>query len=371
MNWKQLKTVFLIALVLTAGKEGTARPVSIELPAIDIEGSFGGDRGPKRIPVGDGHAEEAAARAEAKRKAEEAKAEAKRKAEAAAAKAAAEAKAAEDAKKAADAAAAKAAADLAAARVAEAARIAAAEAAEKARKAEIEKLKIYVKEIAIDVGSEVATKLGGPVLWVIWEVGTRALDPADIGHHPMESGERLNPEKLKVLRQQLDIEAEKSRKDYERINPNQPFPASVRPLIPREKTMVAAASHVSSDAAAVTEVLLRYGSSENSTFGTAAVKQFVSETKLKYANACWNEKAQIARTIPYTSAGKLCESFDKNGKPTRKPGITAYREFAEVCEVKWGTCPLTVKEVVGAPCGCVGPSRPGYGTAAHSIPVAR
>ncbi|MGE8482687.1 MAG: hypothetical protein ACN6Q5_08830 [Pseudomonas sp.] len=322
-----------------------ARPISYEMEAITIYGNEGG--GSKRNPIGDGWDDYRANKQEAARKAAEEKA---------AAAAVLAAKAVKD----------KAAADKAAADKAEAD---AELARQEALRTEREKLKIYAKEIALEVGSDAAKMIGGPVLWAVWETGTRLLDPTDIGHHPMESGtQQASPEQVRELRQKLDKDAAQAREQYEREHAGLPHPAISRSLTSEERAMISVAKEVSDDSSVVTETLIRYGNGPygNNNFGSQDILDFIKLSKLPYANACWSPKEKVARTIPYTAEGGSCTAYDANGKETKKPGVTVYRAFANVCSVKWGTCPLAVKEVIGAPCGCVGPSRPGYGKASLS-----
>ncbi|MEJ8837635.1 hypothetical protein [Ramlibacter sp. AN1133] len=216
---------------------------------------------------------------------------------------------------------------------------------------------------------------GSGLVWLLWEVGKRALQPTEMGPaHPVEDPDTYKfdayrNERVLRLRQELDIEAKKAREKMEKEGgkiPDAQDPGK-RTLTRPELALVAGANVVSGDAAAVVELLLRYDRKDSPIRipePSPALAAYQQIRPLPIANACWSNETKLARSIPYTVPGRACAMSYPNGAPAR-PGVAVTRPYGQSCRVSWGTCPLPWKDVAGAACGCLDP----YPPPGLSVPV--
>lgn len=210
---------------------------------------------------------------------------------------------------------------------------------------------------------------GGSLLWILWEVTSRALKPSDVGTHPMENPDTYKidayrNDRIEKLRIELEEEAKKARKNYDdqkarnpsSVTESEEIDPAKRVLATKETALVKSASYISASAGNVAEIILRYGRKDSAIkleTPSPALKSFTDSAKIPVANACWSAESKLSRMIPYTVRGKSCPSFYRNGTPTSMPGITTTRPFGNVCRVSWGTCQVPLREVAGAPCWCI------------------
>ena len=248
----------------------------------------------------------------------------------------------------------------------------------KARREEMEALKRTLMAMD-DFNLDLATKeLGGPkgrIVWYFIEVAKRmAVDGGLAPAHPMEDPKTFERdpymlERVVQLRNELAAESDAA---WKARPPKQMDEAATRAFSVMESNLIKAATMVSPEAGAATVFLLRLGRISSPMLATPspAVEKFLKDHPVPSANACWSAESKVYRRIPLTVPLQSCPSFFSNGQATRYPGVTMYRPLGNRCSTgAMKSCVLSVADVSGADCFCVGPGGVDYGKVFAQKPV--